>query len=144
MCNIRDSRDIPKLRVQLKFLTGDVLSQERLFLDQGIDPKCRLCPSVCENYTHILTQCRATTDVRDRLYPELVNIVQDVEPTCKIINFATNEILAQFIIDPSSMNLPNNYRISIQHPRLHEVFSICRDWSFAIFSERKRMLKNLP
>ena len=72
MCNIRDSRDIPKLRVQLKFLTGDVLSQERLFLDQGFDPKCRLCPAVCENYTHILTQCRATANIRDRLHPQLV------------------------------------------------------------------------
>ena len=144
LCNIRDSRDIPKLRVQLKFLTGDVLSQERLYIDQGIDPKCRLCPAVCESYTHILTQCRATADVRDRLHPELVNTVQNVEPTCNIRNFATDEMLTQFIIDPSSMNLPNNYRISTQHPRLHEVYSICRDWCFAIFSERTKMLKNLP
>ena len=143
LCNIKDSRDIPKLRVQLKFLTGDVLSQERLFIDQGIDPKCLLCPSACESYTHILSQCRATADVRDRLYPELVNTVQNVEPTCQIGNSANAESITQFIIDPTSMNLPNHYRISIQHPRLNEVYSICRDWSFAIFSERKRMLKNL-
>jgi hypothetical protein len=99
---------------------------------------------VCESYAHILTQCRATADVPDLLNPELVNAVQHVEPTCNISNFLTDEMLTQFIINPSSMKLPNNYRISIQHPRLHEVYSICLDRCFAVFSDRKRMLKNLP
>ena len=118
----------------MKFLTGDVLSQERLNIDQGIDPKCRLCSAVCENYTHILTQCRGTAEVRQRLHPELLNLVQSVDPGCEITSCVPDEILTQFIIDPSSMNLQNKYRISILHPRLHEVFSKCRDWCFAIFS----------
>jgi hypothetical protein len=143
LSKIRDSRDISKLRIQLKFLTGDVLSQERLNIDQGTDPKCRLCSAPCENYTHILTQCRGTAEVRQRLHPELLNVINDVDPGCEITNCATDEILTQFIIDASSMNLQNKYRISILHPRLQEVYSICRDWCFAIFSSRNKMLKNL-
>ena len=141
--NILDSRDIPKLRIHLKFLTGDVLCQERLHIDQGIDPKCRLCPAACENYTHILTQCRVTADVRQRLHPELLNLVHIVDPACEITSCVTDEILTQFIIDPSSMNLQNKYRISFLHPRLHEVYSICRDWCFAVLSSRNKAVKKL-
>ena len=66
-------------------------------------------PVVCESYAHILTQCRATADVPDLLNPELVNAVQHVEPTCNISNFLTDEMLTQFIINPSSMKLQNLY-----------------------------------
>ena len=77
-----------------------MLSQERLNIDQGIDPKCCLCSAACENYTHILTQCRGIAEVRQRLHPELLNLVHRVDSGCEITSCVTDEILTQFIIVP--------------------------------------------
>ena len=70
------TRDVMKLRTHLKFLTGDFLSYERLANDRkSNDPHCRLCDTNCEDIKHILTECRGTSDIRERLFPELVNVV---------------------------------------------------------------------
>ena len=55
----------------------------------------------------------------------------------------TPEILTQFILDLTSMNLPNEFRISTLHPHLSELFSFSRDWCHSIVSQRSRLLKNL-
>ena len=56
--SITDSRDIPKLRMQLKFLTGDVLTKDRLVKqNQGADPYCDLCHAHPETSEHIITHC---------------------------------------------------------------------------------------
>ena len=67
--NIKTTQDSLKLRAHLKFLTGDYLTAERLSIDQGTNPKCRLCSAPCESTEHILTQCRATSDIYERLLP---------------------------------------------------------------------------
>ena len=87
--------------------------------------------------------CRALSDVRDRLYPELLNTVVQVQPNNDIIRAAnhTPDILAQFILDCTSTNLPEAYRIPAHNPKISRVFRISRDWCFAISSERSRQLK---
>ena len=140
--NITDSRDVPKLRTHLKFLTEDILTYERLSKDQGTDPHCRLCLAPVESTEHLLTICRGTADVRERLHADLVNLVADIDPTCAILEHSVpKDILTQFIIDPTSMNLPNGYRISIVHPRLQELYKMSRDWCFGVNSKRISLLR---
>ena len=139
--NIQDTREIPKMKAHLKFLTGDIDSYHNMYIDRGVDPSCRLCSAPCEHTQHILTECSSTAEIRERLYPELVNLVSDIQPSCGLLNRSSNHLLTQFIIDPSSMNLPNTHRISSQHPRLNELFRISRDWCFSINTCRTKLLK---
>ena len=43
------------------------------------DPHYRLCPSPVESTKHILTECCATAEVRDRLFPELLNVIAVID-----------------------------------------------------------------
>ena len=65
IANIADSREVPKLRIHLKFLTGDILTYERLAKDQDVAPHCRLCLAPVESTEHLLTLCHATAEVGD-------------------------------------------------------------------------------
>jgi hypothetical protein len=117
---IRDSRDISKLRMHLKFLTGDILTGERLAIDRGSDPKCRICSAPRESIVHILTQCRALADIHERLHADLVNIIVDIDDQNKIIEHTTSdETITQFVLDPTSMNLANGYRI-LSKPKFNQ------------------------
>ena len=48
------------------------------------DPSCRLCDASCEDIKHILTECRATSDITSRLLPELLNILVSISPNSHI------------------------------------------------------------
>ena len=78
LLHINTTQDARKLRPHLKFLAGDFLSGERLALDQpNLSPACKLCCAPIESSEHILTACRATADIRQRIFPELLNIALD-------------------------------------------------------------------
>ena len=144
IAGITDSRDIQKLRAHVKFLTGDILTGERLAKDRGTDPKCRICSASNDNIVHIMTQCRGTSDIRERLHADLMNTVAQIDDKNMVLEHGTtDETLTQFVLDPSSMNLPSGYRLSTIHPRLQEVLRISCDWCFALNSIRTTLLKQL-
>ena len=127
--NIRTTRDAMKLRSHIKFLSGDFPSYEVLAKERGGTPRCRLCPSASESTQHILTECAGTLDTRQRLYPELLNLLVTVHPSNGLLLYQYSaDTLTQFILDPTSMNLSNQLRISPSHPGLSEIFSFSRDW----------------
>ena len=138
--NIHTTQDVKKLRFHTKFLCGDFLTGERLGLDQGTNPQCRLCLAPIENTEHILVKCRSLHDVRERLLPELLNTVAAIDPACQILINQTTPHLTQFLLDCTSLNLPNSYRLSPQIPGTNQIFSIARDWCFALTNERRRQL----
>ena len=118
-------------------------SFELLALQRNSDPHCRLCPAPVESTQHILTECRATADIRQRLLPELLNLLADVQPNNGFLREPIqNRVLTQFLLDPTSLNLSNTYRISLQHPRLREFFRLARDWCFTVNNNRVQQLKN--
>ena len=86
---------------------------------------------------------------RDILVRELYSVgergdIHQYSRNCSLLKPETTpEILSQFISDPTSMNLPNEFRISTLHPHLSELFSFSRDWCHSIVSQRSRLLKNL-
>ena len=109
-----------KLRIHLKFLTNDFLTNERLSLDQPhLSPACVLCQAPLDSTEHVLLLCRATSDIRSRLLPELLNAIAMVQPVCRILAAdPPPHILTQFLLDCSSINLPEPYRIPAHNPRI--------------------------
>ena len=141
--NINSTQDSKKLRAHLKFLCGDFFCGERKAIDTpGSDPKCLLYLSPLESPEHILVLCKATSEIRQRLFPELVNVVSDVQPACGILvtNSFTSSELTQFILDCTSLNLNDSLRIPMHNPGIGQIFRLSRDWCFAVSNSRSRLL----
>ena len=144
--NAANTRDIPKLRIHIKFLTGDYLTYARQAADQKTnDPHCRLCQAPYEDIKHILAECRSLSDIRQRILPDMLNLVSMINPSSGLLNpqTLTPATLTQFILDCGSINLNNSYRLSYTHPGTQEVFRISRDWCFSIHNMRTKLLKQL-
>ena len=143
--NISNTLDVKKLRVHLKFLTSDFLTNERLSLDRpGVSAACDLCHDPTDSIEHILTSCLSTSEVRSRLYPELVNTVAQVQPMSTILHYhPPPHILTQFILDCTSLNLPDSIRVPSHNPGVSKICKVSRDWCYAINSERSRLIKRL-
>ena len=63
LLNIQTTQDTKKLRLHLKFLTGDFLTGWRRSRDlPGTDPSCKLCQAQYETTEHILTICPALAE----------------------------------------------------------------------------------
>ena len=141
--DINTTQDVKKLRYHLKFLTCDFLTNERVSIYQPHhSPACELCGAPVDSLEHVLVVCKATNEPRSRLLPELLNTVAVVQPLCAILEcYSSPPILAQFILDCTSLNLPDSFRIPAHNPNISLVYKISRDWTFAIGSERLRLLK---
>ena len=96
-----------------------------------------------ESTTHVLVLCRSTSDVRERIFPELMNIVFQVQPNSRILDNPTPAVLTQFILDCTSINLDEDIRIPAHNPNITSVYKVCRDWSYAVTNERARLLKKI-
>ena len=156
LAGIETTMDVERLRPHMKMLTGDYLTYNRIALDnESADPCCRICrhtkpyqPSPPETIAHILTACSGTAEVRERLLPELLNTLLEVQPnhaylTCPPELNSLDHTLTQFLLDCSSFNLEPQYRISITNDRLLDMFRISRDICYAAHSSRMTKLKLL-
>ena len=137
---ILTTRDTIKLRSHLQLLCCDLLTGEIIAKEQGGDPSCRLCDAPFENTEHLITSCSPLSHIRERLLPELLNVVIDIAPNCKLLLDPYSEHLTQFLLDCTSLNLPNDYRLSPTHKDISKVFKVSRDWCFALTRERSRLL----
>ena len=144
--NIFTTQDVRKLRLHLKFLTGDFLSNERLNLDQSHhSPACQLCHAPVESTEHILVVCKAMQELRTRLMPDLMNTVAEVQPTCMLLQSHPPQaaILTKFLLDCSSLNLPDSFRVPAHNPAISAIFKVSRKWTFSVSYARSRLLKAL-
>ena len=151
---LETTRDVERLRPHMKMLTGDYLTYSRIALDRKTgDPSCRICkagkPShpPPETIEHILTECRGTSEARQRIIPELLNALLVIQPnhtylTCPPSLQNLDITFAQFILDCTSFNLPPQYRISMNISTTN-IFRISRDIFFAVHSSRMNALKLL-
>ena len=118
------------------------------------DPSCRMCsyygspqPVPSETIEHILTECKGTAQVRERLFPELLIILLSVEPNHTFLSFppklhCLDITLTQFILDCTSFNLPEPIRISNSNSQLSDIFRFSRDFCYAIHGQRMSCLNN--
>ena len=131
LSGLETTRDVERLRPHIKMLAGDYLTYSRIALEnEAADPSCRICrhtkpsqPSPPETIAHILTECTGTAEVRERMFPELLNILLTVQPnhaylTCPPLINNLNHTLTQFLLDCSSFNLASQYRINISNNRI--------------------------
>ena len=141
--------DVLKARVHLKMLAGDYPCNYNLSLLKNSDPHCILCTaseegSPIDDIVHVLTACIASKFTKQRLLPDLLNAVSLASAPLDLQGLQTdNERLTQFILDPTSPNLPLSTRIAPEHPVLREVLRISRNYCFFINKERVKIQKTL-
>ena len=130
-------------------LAGNYQCYAYLAADRGVDPFCRLCQSMAhpqtpaEDLVHVLTRCRATMDTRNMYLPEVLNAVAQYYPYSKLSCNLTHDILTQFILDCSSLNLPTDIRIPSNHPCFTQITRQCSIMIHGIHRARTRQLKVL-
>ena len=143
------AHDVQKSQPHIKMLCGDYFTYEKRSNQSGGSPHCRSCsltnqepeiPKPSENLIHILTECSAYSDIRDRILPEFSLLCQQSDAK---INFESISLakatLCQLILDPISLNLGS--RINVNDPLLTKFFKLSRDFCFAIHTERMKVLK---
>ena len=142
---INSTQDANKLRLHLKFLTCDYLTNERLSLEHpGKNPACQLCEEApTDTIEHVVMACKATAEVRERLLPELLNVVAKVQPDCQILDILPpTPVMTQFVLDCTSFNLPDHVRIPYHNPQTSEIYRVSRNWCYGINNERSRLLQS--
>ena len=91
-----------------------------------------------ESTEHILTQCPAYSEVRKRILPEYSSLCG--RSGVDFSQFLDNgKLLCQFILDPTSLNLPAI--ISSSDPNLGSYFRKSRDLCFSIHNTRLKILR---
>ena len=150
---VSTAHDVSIVRPHIKMLAGDYLCYATLAHDNRSEPYCRLCSNFIslsaltkppiEDIVHVLTGCKGTRDTRERIMPDLLNTVSDHFPRNRILENPSHEVVTQFIIDCSSLNLDNDMRINHCHPDFTLITKQCSSFIYAIHSDRLRQLKRL-
>ena len=120
--------------------TCDYLTNERLSNDQPhLSPACVLCGAPVDSLEHVLEVCRAAKSAEVDYCQSCLTLWLQFSP-CVLYSSPTLH-LTQFILDCTSLNLPDSYRIPAHNPNIPAVFKVSRDWTYAIGSERLWLLK---
>ena len=117
--NVITTSDVKKLRPYIKFLSGDYLTYERKYLESGQgNPICKICKEENESISHIIAQCPEYRQIRNKILQEFSNICILSQNCLNFESIKTDQqILTQFILDPTSFNLKT--RIHISDPLVH-------------------------
>ena len=137
------------MRPHIKMLTGDYQCFAYLAQDRGMEPHCRLCrllldaqdQAPAEDIEHLLTSCRATADTRSRIMPEILNALTTSFPSNRLLTKPNHIMLTQFLLDPCSMNLPNDIRLPPEHMNFTLITKLCCSLTNALHKDRTRQLK---
>ena len=147
LTGILSTQEVMHSRVHIRMLAGDYPCQQYVSNDRNQDPSCPLClsmfpgrPAQNDSMVHLLTMCRVTAETRARVIPDLLNILVQHFPNNDLLLNHSNAHLTQFILDPTSLNLPSSIRINPGHPGLTQVLTQCRRICFAVHKDRTRQL----
>ena len=102
---IKTTTEVAKMRPHVKMLCGNLLTYGVKYDQTGAgSPRCRLCDCVYESVSHIVSACPKFTDIRERILIEFDQTLEMSGNSLRISNFLkTEDILTQFILDPTSM-----------------------------------------
>ena len=138
--NIVTTNDVRKLRIHLKFLTGDYLTKSQN--NKSNNHECSICKKESETIEHIIASCTAYKPIRDRILSEMLEVcLESKNLEMKTSWLQNNETIAQFILDPTSFNLTE--RVNLNDSIVTKLFTLSRDMCFAIHTERMRKLRIL-
>ena len=89
---------------------------------------------------HILIQCDAYDEIRVRILDQIKALLEE-ENLSTIFEeiFQSQEYMCQFILDPTSLNLP--VRLNHKEDLVTKIFKLSRDYCFAIHTARNKKLQ---
>ena len=137
--NVFTSNEVQIMRIHLKFLSGDYLSNEKLSRQGNHSPICELCELEEESYCHIITRCPVLNEPRIKLMKEIIDFCDKNAISFIHQIFLDNEKITQFVLDPTSLNLP--LRMNPNDRNLPQLFSICRNLCNSLHNMRMRKKK---
>ncbi len=134
--NISTTQEVTTSRPHIKMLTGNYLTYKlKSEQNTNISPHCRICLNGDDETQHILTSCLKTESIRMKISSEMRDTCQFSLNHVDFKHIENDKIrLCQFILDPSSLNLPT--RININDPILPRLFKLSRDYCFAVDKKR--------
>ena len=150
LTGILTTQDVVFSRVHVKMLAGDYLCNYYLDKDRGLGGQCRLCPVWSpdspppdETMVHLLTRCRGTANTRAAILSELLNTISRDFPHNSLLLQQNHDQLTQFILDPTSINLPMTIRIPPNHTALVGILQVCRKLCYSVHKDRTKQLKHI-
>ena len=136
--------EVKKLRLHLKFLTGDYLTfHAKAKHNKSNDSKCKLFPENDETIEHIIASCKLYSEIRERIWTQMMSVCLESDVHSELQKKGLNDARskAQFLFDPTSFNL--SIRININDKIVPQLFALSRDLCFGIHNERLRKLISL-
>ena len=90
----------------------------------------------------MISTCQGLADVRNRLLKEFRDLCKTTKNRISFDDITQNEErLCQFVLDPTSLNLP--IRLSLKDPLVTEFFKLSRDFCYIVDKTRIELLKNI-
>ena len=135
------TQDVKYSRPHPKFLSGNYLTYGTRAIQSGGSPRYRICPSgLEESVSHVISSCEAMMEERTKLLVEFRQLCSLTKNCINFYNFLEDEkMLCQFILDPTSLNLP--VRVSLDDPLVPQIFRLSRDYCFLMDKTRLRLLR---
>ena len=95
-----------------------------------------------ESICHLICTCLAYDTERKKIFKQFSDLCNKTMNNLNFKGFCQNdELLCQFLLDPTSLNLP--VRVSVYDPLVTEFYKLSRDLCFLIDKKRKKLLKEL-
>jgi len=90
----------------------------------------------------LICTCLAYDTERKQIFKQFSDLCNKTMNNLNVKDFCQNdELLCQFLLDPTSLNLP--VRVSEYDPLVTEFYKLSRDLYFLIDKKRKKLLKEL-
>ena len=143
LANLVTTHDVRLARPHIKFLAGNYLTYKIKADQSGGSPRCRICQSCPdETVSHVITTCQGMAVERGRLLTELKELCISTKNQIQLDEITTSEeMLCQFILDPTSLNLP--IRVSLSDPLVTKFYTLSRDYCYIIDKTRIGLLKEM-
>ena len=139
--------EVQKLRIHVKMLCQDYLTygtlakQSAVRATNPVSGHCRACSGIWDDVRHILCECDATQEARDKVFPKLEEFLKDFEPCIIWADLHEDKTsLTQFSMDPCSFSLPCKFKLPLNHPHLATLLSYLRDLCFCCHTLRTKAL----
>ena len=134
--------EVKEMRPHIKMLCGDYFTYAVRASQSGGSSHCRLCGFSEENIDHVLN-CSETSKAKLDTMKNLSDAVQLTKSHIDFALLSESNYFTQFILDCTSLNLPNQFRVNIYDTAISDIFKAARKTVNSIHSERIRKLKQL-
>lgn len=143
LANMKTTNDVRTSRPHLKLLSGNYLTYKVKSDQSGGSPDCRICISgIEESVSHVVSWCGGMTDDRTRIFTEFRRLCNSTKNRIDFDEISRCENnLTQFILDPTSLNLP--VRVHMSDPLVPQFFKLSREFCYIIDKTRIGLLKNM-